>query len=90
LAPGCYWLGLGGGPVAKPSTKAPNATSIAYSRLMKHSQARQIKWDLVDALIENFRDSETYNEYSQEEREYATSVIKRLAASLNVTNHISL
>jgi hypothetical protein len=57
---------------------------------MKHSQARQIKWDLVDALIENFRDSETYNEYSQEEREYATSVIKRLAASLNVTNHISL
>ena len=57
---------------------------------MKHSKARQIKWDLVDALIENFRDSETYNEYSQEEREYATSVIKRLAASLNVTNHISL
>ena len=57
---------------------------------MKHSKARQIKWDLVDALIEDFRDSEIYNEYSQEEREYATSVIKRLAASLNVTNHISL
>lgn len=57
---------------------------------MKHSQARQIKWDLVDALLSDFRDSEVYNEYSQEEREYAASVIKRLAASLNVTEHIYL
>ena len=40
---------------------------------MKHSQAKQIMWDLVDALIEDFRDSEIYNEYSQEERKCATS-----------------
>ena len=59
---------------------------------MDHSTARQIKWDIVDYLLSDFADTtnSTYGDYSDEKREYALNVIKRIAASLNVKNHIDL
>lgn len=59
---------------------------------MKHDTARQIKWDIVDHLLMNFTDTtnSTYGDYSDEQREYAKEVIQRIAASLNVKNHMDL
>jgi hypothetical protein len=60
---------------------------------MKHSKARQIKWDLVDHLLANFDEGESLPallDYNKEDLEYARDQIRRIARMLNVTNHISL
>ena len=59
---------------------------------MKHSDAQQVKWDIVDYLLSDFAETanSTYGDYSDEKREYAKTVIKRIAAQLNVKNHIYL
>jgi hypothetical protein len=58
---------------------------------MKHSQARQIKWDIVDHLLAHFAEGEmAVADYTPEEREYAEAQIRRIAGMLNVTNHIDL
>lgn len=59
---------------------------------MKNSQSKQIKWDIVDYLLSEFADTanSTFGDYSDEERIYARDVIKRIAANLNVKNHIFL
>lgn len=58
---------------------------------MKNSQARQIKWDMVDHLFTHFSEGEiAVADYTPEEREYAHQQICRIARMLNVTNHIYL
>jgi hypothetical protein len=58
---------------------------------MKQSTARQIKWDIVDHLLANFAEGEIpVADYTPEEREYAQAQIRRVAAMLNVKNHIDL
>jgi hypothetical protein len=59
---------------------------------MKNTQAKQIKWDLVDHLLCNFADNTnfTFGDYSGEEREYALAQIRRIAGVLGVKNHIYL
>jgi hypothetical protein len=58
---------------------------------LKHSRARQIKWDIVDHLLCSYIESEVVaNDYTQEERDYAIDQIRRIAKMLNVTDHIYL
>ena len=58
---------------------------------MKNSQAKQIKWDLVDHLLSTFEGGGIMTaDYTPEEREYAGEQIRRIARILNVTNHIDL
>ena len=59
---------------------------------MHHADAREVKWDIVDYLLSDFADTanSTYGDYTDEKREYAKEVIKRIAATLNVKNHIYL
>lgn len=60
---------------------------------MKHSQARQIKWDLVDQLLTTVIDDEghdTFSQYTDEEKAYALDQIRRMARMFNVTNHVYL
>jgi hypothetical protein len=60
---------------------------------MKHSKARQIKWDLVDqllCLVIEETGSPLFVEYTREDREYAIEQVKRIARTLNVTEHIYL
>jgi hypothetical protein len=59
---------------------------------MKNTQAKQIKWDIVDHLICEFEtiDNNAYGDYSNEEREYAKAQIRRMASVLGVKNHIYL
>lgn len=57
---------------------------------MKNTQAKQIKWDLVDFALTDFTETQTFKDYSRDEQEYALRQIKRLAAMLNVTDHIYL
>jgi hypothetical protein len=58
---------------------------------MKHSTARQIKWDIIDHLLSHFAEGElAAAEYTPEELEYAQAQIRRVAAMLNVKNHIDL
>ena len=54
--------------------------------------SRQIKWDLIDHLFCNFADftNPIFEEYTEEEKEYALEVIRRMAKSLNVRNHVDL
>lgn len=57
---------------------------------MKNTQAKQVKWDLVDFALTDFTETQTFKDYSRDEQEYALRQIKRLAAMLNVTDHIYL
>ncbi len=58
---------------------------------MKNTEAKQIKWDIVDHLLSNFMESDVvYTDYTDEQKDYARNVIKRIAANLNVQNHIYL
>lgn len=59
---------------------------------MNHSTARQIKWDIIDHLLSDFAETanSVYGDYTDEQREYAKDVIKRIAVQLNVKNHIYL
>jgi len=58
---------------------------------MKNAEAKQIKWDIVDHLLSNFMESDVvYTDYTDEQKQYAKDVIKRIANNLNVTNHIYL
>lgn len=57
---------------------------------MRSTQAKQIKWDLVDYLLCNYAESDVTSNYTQDEREYAISQIRRIAKMLNVTDHIYL
>lgn len=57
---------------------------------MKNAQAKQIKWDLVDHLLSNYLEGEASADYTESEREYAISQIRRIAKMLNVTDHIYL
>jgi hypothetical protein len=58
---------------------------------MKHSATRQIKWDIIDHLLCHFAEGEIpVADYTPEELEYARAQIRRVAAMLNVKNHIDL
>jgi len=57
---------------------------------MKNAQAKQIRWDLVDHLLCNYLEGEASADYTESEREYAISQIRRIAKMLNVTDHIYL
>lgn len=71
--------------------KPHEATDLEYTRLMKHSQARQVKWDLVDKLLVTVHNNDEFmSEYTPEEREYAIEQAERFARMLNVTNHMYL
>jgi hypothetical protein len=57
---------------------------------MNNTQAKQVKWDLVDHLLSNFTETDTFYSYSPDEQAYALDRVKRIAALLGVKNHIYL
>jgi|DEB0MinimDraft_6_1074348.scaffolds.fasta_scaffold00355_35 hypothetical protein len=64
---------------------------IAGTLPMHYNDARQVKWDLVDYLLCNYTESSLfYEDYDEEKREYAQHLIRRIAANLNVKDHIYL
>jgi hypothetical protein len=58
---------------------------------LKRDRANQIKWDIVDHLLSHFSEGEyEVADYTPEELGYAVKQIRRVAAMLNVTDHMDL